>query len=223
MEKKFKTKHEYCHIFDDKLVITQALEIVDHVEDYGKLDINVFKTLIVFFVFIPIFTVLSIVFYNMAVPGLSIYAGSFAFFFMVLAFYTMLFTSGIPVIKKESIYKLRIQKFLFNHVLIIIYKEEGRYKRRSLVLDKEHIYEVTEMLLSEKLIDDKDIDLKGGIPGIWSFTMAYGLFAPSFLFLKDTQAMIVYYGTAIPIVVLVVLIGMLRNSIPPFYYNTKKH
>ena len=222
MERKFKAKHEYCHLFDDELVISQAPEIVDLVEDYGKSVSNVFKTLMVFFVFIPIFTALSIVFYNMAMPVLSIYAGLFAFFFMAVAFYTMLFTSGIPVIKKKSIYKLRIQKFLFNHVLVIIYKEDGRYKRRLLVLDKEHIYEVTEMLWSEKLIEDKDIDLKGGIPGIWSFTMAYVLFATSFLFLKDTQAMIVYYGTAIPIVVLVVLIGMLRNSIIPFYYNTKK-
>ena len=223
METTFKTKFEYCHIFDDTLVISQTPEIGDLLEDYAKSVSNVFKTLMVFFVFIPIFTVLSIVFYNIELLAFSVYTGAFALFFLVMAFYTMLFTSGSPVIEKKSIYRIRIQKLLFNEVLVIIYKEAGRYKRRSLVLEKDYINEVTELLLSEKLIEDKDIDLKVGIMRTLPFTMLYVFFAPSFLFLKDKETMIVYYGTVITILILVVLIEMFKNSIPPFYYNRKRN
>lgn len=214
METTFKTRYEYCHIFDDELVITPTFEIGDLVEDYAKSVNNVFKTLMVFFVFIPIFTVLSIIFYNIAMLAFSVYTGAFALFFLVMAFYTMFFTSGTPVIKKESIYRIKIQKLLFNEVLVIIYKEGGRYKRRSLVLEKDHINEITELLLFEKLIEDKDIDLKVGIMRTLPFIITYSLLAPSFLFLKDNEAMMVYYGTIIAILVLVVLIEMLRKSIP---------
>ena len=172
METTFKTRYGYCHIFDDELVITPTFKIGDLVEYYATYVNNVFKTLMVFFVFVPIFTALSIVFYNIAMLAFSVYTGAFALFFLVMAFYTMLFTSGTPVIKKKSIYKIRIQKLLFNKVLIIIYKEGGRYKSRSLVLVNDHIYEVTEFLLSEKLIEDKNIDLKGGIMRTLPFTIA---------------------------------------------------
>jgi len=181
METTFKTRYEYCHIFDDDLVITPTFEIGDVVEDYTKSVNNVFKTLMVFFVFIPVFTALSVFFYNMEMPGLSIYAGSFAFFFLAVAFYTMLFTSGTPVIKKESIYRIRVQKLLFNDVLVIIYKEAGRYKRRSLVLEKDHINEVTELLLSEKLITDKDLNHKAGLLATLPFAMPVIFFYPSFV------------------------------------------
>ena len=172
MHTTFKTRYGYCHIFDDKLVITSTFKIGDLVEYYATYVDNVFKTLMVFFVLVPIFTTLSIVFYNIAMLAFSVYTGAFALFFLVMAFYTMLFTSGTPVIKKESIYRIRIQKLLFNKVLIIIYKEGGRYKRRSLVLEKDYIDEVTELLLSEKLIEDKDIDLKVGIMRTLPFTIA---------------------------------------------------
>ena len=85
MERRFKTKHEYCHIFDDKLVFTQTPEIGDLVEDYAKSVNNVFKTLMVFFIAIPVFTALSIVFYNMAMPGFTVNTGSFALFLLIMS------------------------------------------------------------------------------------------------------------------------------------------
>ena len=154
-------------------------------------------------------------------PAFSVFTGGCAFFYLVTAFHTMLFKSGIPVIKKDSIYKIRIHKLLFNQVLVIIYKEDGRYKRRSLVLDKNHIYEVTEMLRSEKLIADQDIDHKMGLSGMLQFVLPYVLFIPSLLFLKDNQGMMVYYGAAIAAVALVMLVGMIRRSVTPFYEYKK--
>ena len=182
MQTTFKTSYGYCHIFDDELVITPTFKIGDLVKYYATYVNNIFKTLMVFFVLVPIFTALSIVFYNIAMLAFSVYTGAFALFFLGMAFYTMLFTSGTPVIKKKSIYKIRIQKLLFNKVLIIIYKEGGRYKRRSLVLENDHIYEVTELLLSEKLIEDKNIDLKGGRMRTLPFTIAMFFLPRHFFF-----------------------------------------
>ena len=216
MENKFKTKYEYCHLFEDKLVFTQTPEIGELVEDYEKSVNNVFKTLMVFFIVIPVFTGVSI-FFHTEMPGLSIYMGTYAFFFLAMAFYTMLFTSGTPVIKKESIYRIRIEKLLFNEVFVVIYKEAGRYKRRRLILDKDHINEVTEMLLSEKLITDKDINLKVGIKGTLQFTMAYAFFAPWFLLLKDNQVLMVYYGMVVAIAGSLVLVRMFTRA--PLYYT----
>ena len=52
-----KTKNEYLHIFEDKLVISKGPEIKDLLEDYGKNVNNIFKSLLVFLVYIPLFTV----------------------------------------------------------------------------------------------------------------------------------------------------------------------
>ena len=105
MEKIIKTKYEYCHIDNDKLVFTKALKTVDLVTDYAKSTNDLFKTLMVFFIFIPIFTILTVVFYYMGNYGISICSGAFALFFFLMAFYLLLFTSGSPVIYKDKIEK----------------------------------------------------------------------------------------------------------------------
>ena len=49
MEKIIKTKYEYCHIDNDKIVFTKAFKTVDLVTDYAKSTNDLFKTLMVFF------------------------------------------------------------------------------------------------------------------------------------------------------------------------------
>jgi transcriptional regulator with XRE-family HTH domain len=110
LKKSIKTKNEYLHIYDNKLIITKTEEIKDLVEDYGESVNNVFKTLMVFFIFIPIFTTLTVVFYNIEKMGLAIYSGAMAFCFLVVAFYTILFTSGSSIIKMENITIVRMKK-----------------------------------------------------------------------------------------------------------------
>ena len=74
MERTFKTTFEYCHIFDDKIVLTKTPEIKDLVADYAKSINDFFKTLMVFFIGIPIFTALSVIMYYEGKLGLSLNA-----------------------------------------------------------------------------------------------------------------------------------------------------
>jgi len=171
LKKTVKTKYEYLHIFDNRLVISKTSEIKDLVEDYGKSVNNVFKTLMVFYIAIPIFTILAVVMYYIGKVGLVIYAGSFALMFLVLAFYTLLFTSGKSLIKRESISKITIKKAVPYTAVVISYKESGRLKERSLLLEKNQIDTMKDSLLSENLIEENNIKLKVSLFGFQNFSL----------------------------------------------------
>jgi hypothetical protein len=81
MKKNFKGKYKYCHIDNDKIVISKTPEIEDLVTDYSKSINDFYKTLMVFYIFIPVFTALSVVFYYIGNYGLSIYTGGGLCFF----------------------------------------------------------------------------------------------------------------------------------------------
>ena len=182
------------------MIFSKTPEIIDLVADYGKSVNNAFKSLIVFLIFIPIFTALSVVFYNMEKFCLALYAGAFGFFFFTLAFYYILFTSGASSINKESIHKIQIKRRLNYIVLVISYIEFGRLKRRGVILEKQQVEPMKNILLSEKLIENSNISLKenkGMKIGIIVFA---GLFftIPSLLNLRNgvakSQDMMMYYG-----------------------------
>jgi len=52
-----------------------------------------------------IFTLLSVTFYYKENYGLSIYAGAFALFYILMAYYFLYFPSGCPIIYKDKIVK----------------------------------------------------------------------------------------------------------------------
>ena len=131
MEKNFKGKYEYCHIDNDKIVITKTPEIEDLVIDYAKSINDFFKTLMVFYIFIPIFTALSVVFFYSGNYGLSIYVGVGALFFLLMALYSILFTSGSPVIYRDKIVKIQFKKTLLFNSIVIKYKDFGKIKKRG--------------------------------------------------------------------------------------------
>ena len=160
LKKTIKTKYEYLHIFDNKLVITKTEQINDLVEDYGKSVNNVFKTLMVFFIGIPLFSILAVVVYNMGMTGLAIQAGAFAFCFLVVAFYTLLVSSGSSLIKKENIVKIKMKKTFYFTSVVIVYRESGRLKERGLLVEKDQVDTMKDCLLSDKLIEEKNIKLK---------------------------------------------------------------
>ena len=137
LKKTVKTKYEYLHIFETKLVISKSPVIKDLVEDYGKSVNNIFKTLMVFFIGILIFTTLAVIFYNLGKIGMVIFGGAFAFGFLVLALYSILFTSGSSLIKMENITKIMIKKTLHYATVVILHRESGRLKERSLLLEKD--------------------------------------------------------------------------------------
>lgn len=221
MVEKFKTRDEYCHIFEDKLVITRTPEIVDLVEDYAKSVNNVYAQLMAFFVIIPIFSALSVVTYNMGNWGVAIYSEAITLFFITLAFNTMFFISGSPLIKRVNISKIKIQERLFNTLVVIYYKEFGRQKKRHLILEKEQVGSVSELLLSQNLIEDKKIDsayIYDLIPYLTTFSCTF----PMFTFIgkganSNIQSMMTYYGCLMLGLVLFLLIRMIKTRFNTYH------
>jgi len=157
--KTIRTRYDFLHVFKDKLVLSSKAEIDDLVEDYGKNVNNVFKTLMVFFISIPIFSVLAIVFYTIERYGLAFNSGAGAFCFLMAAFKIILFTSGSSLIKRTHITKIKLTKSLSQNVLVISHKESGRIKERGIILEKKQVATIKDILLSEGLIEEKNIQL----------------------------------------------------------------
>ena len=143
-------KKEFLHIFDNKLIISKAKEIDSSINDYEESVNNIFKSVIVFLIFIPIFAVLATVVYSIR-PDLSFYAGGFALFFLLMAIYMMLFTSGTPIINKSQIKSIGMQNSIFGNVIIVKYNDNGILKRRTLILTKDKIDFAKKILLNEGL------------------------------------------------------------------------
>jgi transcriptional regulator with XRE-family HTH domain len=220
-KKTVKTKYEYLHIFDNKLVISKTPELNDLVEDYGKSVNNVFKTLMVFFIGIPIFTALTVIFYNLGKTELAIYAGSVAFFFLVVAFYTILFTSGTSIIKREIISKIVIKKALHYTSVVISYRESGRLKERGLLLEKDQIDTMKDSLLSEKLIEENNIKLKTNMFSLQNIILALTMIIPFFgMFFKKIDQTMFYYGAIVIFVSVSLIIKMMLRSIRPLGQKT---
>jgi transcriptional regulator with XRE-family HTH domain len=155
LKKTIKTKNEYLYIFDNKLIISTTDKIIDSVGDYEKSVSNIFKTLIVFIVFIPIFAVLATVFYN-SQPHLSFYAGGSALFFLSMAIYTTMFTSGSPVIYRSSIKRVRLLNTIMGNAIYIDYLDKWRFKKRALLVTKDEIEGLKQTLLEENLSNNND-------------------------------------------------------------------
>ena len=222
-KKTVQTRYEYLHIFDNKLVITKTPEINNLVEDYGKSISNVFKTLMAFFVSIPIFTALAVLFYHLGKTGLAVYSAAFALFFLAAAFQIILFTSGSTLIKAENIRKIKIQKeLLYNVVVLIYHMESGRQKIRALVLEKDQVDDMKNSLLSQKLIEEKDIKLTGNTININTFIRTFfiiGLFS-FLLIIKSHEMMLYYYGGIMLILSAVLVLQMIFKLTFPLFNKT---
>lgn len=158
-KQKLKTKYEYLHIFESKLVFSKTPDS-NLVEDYGKSVGYLFRTLMVFFIFIPIFSIMAAVFYNLQRMDLVLYSGSFSFFFLTMAFNMMLFTSGTPVIDIQSVRSIKIKKYFLKTIGIeILFIESGRIKSRGLILENDQADVMIERVLAEKLITKDDIKI----------------------------------------------------------------
>jgi len=177
LRKTIKINKEYLHIFDDKLIISTKPEIDNLVDDYSKSMGNFLKTIMVFIISLPIFTTLAVVFYNMGKIGLALYAASFTLFFLVMAFYSMLFTSGSPVIKRDTVIKLKFKKMFHSFNIQIKYKDVKRNKIRGFIVKDDQFDEVLDALKSEGLIKDSDINYNyGKIKTFSTFIIIFGAF-----------------------------------------------
>lgn len=224
LKKTIKTKYEYVHIFDNKLVFSKTPEI-NLVEDYGKSVGYAFKTLMVFFVFIPVFTTMTIIFYNMQKMDLAFYSGASCFFFLIMAFYTMLFTSGTPVVNIDTITGMKIKNKLSQNIVEISFVESGRIKGRGLILEKDQVDIVINSLLSEQLIEQKDIKInKNGAQIRSVLFISLPMFVSFFysIYNHNPKVQMYFYGTFIMIVSLYIIVKMIRKTINPMNRTIRK-
>lgn len=229
LKKSVKTGYEYLHIFDNKLVISKNTETNNLVEDYEKAVINVFKILTVFIVSVLIFTTLAIIFYNMEKIELVVQSGAYAFLFLNLAFFHMLYFShgSSSSIYLESINKIKIQQRLFNSVVVIFYEESGRLKKRYLLLKKGQVDTMKDILLSENLIKEKDIQLKEARIHYFVYILTFViLFTPYSLIWKNASNNVpewmTFNGTSPIILSFVLIILMIKKLLQPLFHRNNK-
>lgn len=218
----FKTKNEYCHVYHDKLVISSTPKPNDLVGDFNKSVNNGFKTLMVFFISIPIFTTLSFAMYTLDKPGLAIQSGAFALCFFSVAFYSMLFTSGTPIIKTCDIKKIKLLRILFFNTVVVYYQELGRIKKRGLIIEDSQVDTVIGILKSEKLIKEKDINLNKKKGDNFVFILMISAVIASQIFQPFSGYAKLGAGTiAIIIATTFLTLTMLKKLISAYYSNRK--
>jgi hypothetical protein len=95
----------------------------------------------------------------------------------------MLFTSGAPVIYKDKIVSVKFKKSLTMNFIEIRYKEFGLVKKRGLAITNNQfdIDNALKILLDERLIDAKNIELNGRKIEIYSQLTTFILFASAIL------------------------------------------
>ena len=191
------------------------------IEDYGKSYWrsvwNVIKSIKYSFIIVPLFTFLSVNYYHSLGLHPAIYAGSIAFFYLILAIRTLLFSSNSSLINVENITEIRIQKKLLHNELLIFHKESGRVKDRVVLFEKNKEENMKNILLSEKLIDEKEIKLNKKIFSIQVFVplLTYIVVLIFFVFNKTTNITL-YFG----LIMLLVSILLIIETIYYFNYSS---
>lgn len=153
-----KTKHEYIHFFNDKLVFSKTSEI-NLVVDYGKSVNYIFRVLIVMTISVFLFTTSGVLSYNVGDTVWGFTSGVFAFLYIIRVLDTMLFSSRAPVVNVVDIIDVKIEDKLFYNVVNISIRESGRVKQREVVLKKDQEKLIIDILLAENLLDKKDIKI----------------------------------------------------------------
>ena len=216
-----KSKNEYLHIFEDRLVISKSAKINKLIEDYGGQSFwrsvcNVLKSIKYSFIIVPLFTFFSVFYYHSIGLYPAIYAGSIAFFYFILAIRSLLFASHSSLINVKSIKKIRIQKNLHRNELLIFYKESGRIKDRLLSFEKGMEENIKNLLLSEKLIDEENIKLNKNIFNFQLFvSLLTYIVLLHFMFFDKTKDYIPYFGIAM----LLISVALIIETI--YYLNAR--
>lgn len=210
-----KTKHEYVHFFNDKLVFSKTPEI-NLVADYRKSVTYVFKTLMVMIVSIPLFTTIGIYFYSIENMALALFSGIFAFLYLIVSLNIMLFGSGTPVINVSDITNIKMERKSIFSILNISILESGRIKQRGLIVEKDQVQPMIDALLAANLLDKKNIkiNVKDDKTKVFLFclyifaTCLFVYYNPKLLYLTT------YFQSGILLITcLVLIVKMFRNSI----------
>lgn len=134
MEMMFKARKEYCHILDDKILITKTTDKSNLVKDYGKSLNDFLMIIITFVVLIPIFATFStILLFNKNIE-FAIFFGLIGFFLFCIIVFMILFTSSTPIIYIHKIVKVTYSAR--RNTIGIKFKHFGRNKIRFLPLSR---------------------------------------------------------------------------------------
>ncbi len=214
-KQKVKTKYEYLHIFENKLIFSKTPD-VNLLEDYKTSVNGILRFSMGLFINITMCLYAALVFYNKHKLDLSLLTTSFTFLVFIFLFYIMFFNSVTPTIDIKAIRSIKIKKYFFDAAGVEIYFiESGRIKGRGLILRKDQFNEMIDKVLAEKLVSESDIKhssiTKFLRPLILFFIPIIFLQAIIFSqFLKSPQ----YYQSIIFFILsLLLIIKMLKDSV----------
>lgn len=214
-KQKLKTKFEYLHIFENKLIFSKTPE-VNLVEDY-RISVDVLRRAsMMFFIQIIIALITAFVFYNKHKMDMALLTVSFALLVFTILFYVMFFNSNTHVIDIQTIIAIKIRKNLIDGTGVeIYYLESGRIKVRGLLLYKDQVDLMIKKALAEKLIILNDVKISTRLSFLRTLvlflTPAVALQAIIFSqVLKSPQ----YYQSAFFFILsLLMIIKMLKDSV----------
>ena len=213
---KVKTKFEYLHIFDSKLVFSKTPEI-NLVDDYRISVEGLFTGLILILIVLIGWVFDAFVLYKKNKMDMVIFAVSITILFLTILFYIMLFNSKTPVIDIQTIRSIKIRKNYFSNTtsVEIYFIESKRLKARGLMLEKDQVDLMIARVLEEKLISEADVKIntKQNFVGPLLLFALLAICLQAIIFSQVLKSPQYYQSLIIFILSLLMIIKMFRNSV----------
>ncbi len=139
IDRYIKGRYEYIHILDDSVAfsLTERCDCKELIECYSWTMNNLFKSITVFLVFLPLFAVFATTMFYEKGIYLAIYGILFLLRFLFIPIKMMFFSSGKTLIHKNDIVSIHVKHTIFGTALLIKHKEFMRTKKRGFILPKE--------------------------------------------------------------------------------------
>ncbi|MEN6454180.1 MAG: hypothetical protein ABFD10_07965 [Prolixibacteraceae bacterium] len=134
-----KGRYEYIHILDDSIAfsLTEKCDCKELMDCYSWTINNLFKSITVFLVFLPLFAAFSTMMFYEKDTYHMIYGVLILLAFLFIVVKMLFFASGKTLIPKNDIANIEIKHTLFGTALLIKYKEFRCTKKRGFILPRE--------------------------------------------------------------------------------------
>lgn len=130
-----------------------------------------------------------------------------------MAFFTMLFTSGKPVINIDSITEIKIKNNLFQSMIEISFIESGHIKTRGMVIEKDQMDNIVSVFLSEQLIEEKDSKANKKVSKRTIIVLLFIFVFYSFYKSNNPNVKMYFHGVIFTILTLLIVIKMIKNTV----------
>lgn len=214
-KQKFKTKFEYLHIFESKLIFSKTPE-VNLVEDYRISVEGILRFSMAMFINIIFLLRATFIFYNKNKLDLALLSASFSLLTFTLLFYLMFFNSVTPIIDIKAIRSIKVKKYFFDSAGVEIYFiESGRIKGRGLILQKDQFNLMIDRVLAEKLVSENDIKNNSITKFLRLFVLFFIpiIFLQAIIFSQFLKSPQYYQSIIFFILSLLLIIKMLKDSV----------